>query len=208
MQLRVRWHITPLEPPRVWRHCGQCGARRPFVSSGKFRSNAQKKRLDIWLIYRCAACGRTWTYPLFERRAVGEIDPRLFQAIAGNCAETARRYAFDVARLRSYADRVEPCEEIRVEKAVLGGHAACADGLVVALALAGPCALRLERLLARELALSRSALRELHERKALSVTPAGGKVLRLAVQDGQRVAIDLRALEASGLAAAIVAGAL
>lgn len=204
MQLRVRWHITPQVPPRVWRHCGHCGAKRPFVSSGKFRSNAQKKRLDVWLIYRCAACGQTWNYPLFERCAVSEIDPPLFQAITGNCAETARRYACDLARLRSYADRVELCESLRVEKVTLGDGVAAPDELAIALVLTEPCDLRLERLLARELAVSRNALRRLHDKGALRVTPAGRAVLRQPIRDGQNIAIDLQALaEGTGLARAI-----
>ena len=208
MQLRVRWHITPLEPPRVWRHCGHCGAKRPFVSSGKFRSNAQKKRLDVWLIYRCAACGRTWNYPLFERCAVGEIAPPLFQAIAGNCAVTARRYARDVARLRPHAERVESCDEVRVEKTILAGSLTAPSEIVIALALSVPCDLRLERLLARELALSRSAVRRLHERHVLTVAPDRGSALRQATRDGQSITIDLRALASDDLTARIVTGAM
>lgn len=208
MQLRVRWHITPKEPPRVWRHCGHCGAKSPFVSSGKFRSNAQKKRLDVWLIYRCAACGQTWNYPLFERCAIGEIDPTLFQAIAGNCAETARRYACDLAGLRPYADRVEACEEVRVEKVILSGDAASPDRLDIALGLSGSCDLRLERLLAQELALSRSAVRRLYEMRAMTVTPAGRAVLRRSVRNEQSITVDLRALDNGDLAAAILAGAV
>ena len=207
MQLRVRWHITPQEPPRVWRHCGHCGAKRPFISSGKFRSNAQKKRLDVWLIYRCAICGQTWNYPLFERCAVGKIEPPLFQAIAGNCAETARRFASDLTRLRSYADRVEFCEALQVRKVVLSDGFAAPAELVIALALSEPCDLRLERLLAGQLGLPRSAVRKLSETKTLTVAPASRRALRLAVHDEQSVAIDLRGLKDDDLAAAILAGA-
>jgi len=205
--LRVRWRVTPLETPRVWLHCGHCGAKRPFISSGKFRSNAQKKRLDVWLIYRCADCSQTWNYPILERRAVGEIAPPLFQAIAGNCAETARRYACDVSRLRSYVDRIEVCQNIRVEKSILGARDAAPSEIVIALTLPEPCDLRLERLLAQELSLSRNAVRGLTEHRALAVEPAGRTVLRQAVRDGQRVVIDLRAVKNSDLTAAIVAGA-
>ena len=204
MQLRVRWNITPLHPPRIWRHCGHCGTARPFVSSGKFRSNTQKKRLDVWLIHRCAACGETWNYPIFKRCPVGEIAPPLFQAIAGNCAETARRYACDVARLRSHAESVEVCDEVLIEKTSLVGDAMAASEVVIALALSAPCDLRLERLLARELALSRSALRRLRERQVLTVVPDRGSALRQAIRDGQSIAIDLRALETDDLVTALV----
>ena len=206
--LRVRWQVTPLEPPRVWRHCGQCGAKRPFRSSGKFRSNAQKKRLDVWLIYHCDVCGRTWNYPLIERRPVGEIAPPLFQALARNDVETAHRFAGDVARLRTYADRVEPCADIRVAKSIISGTATAPGKLIIVLALSCPCDLRLDRLLARELALSRNALRVLHQSRRLTVSPERRASLRHAVRDGQRIAIDLRALsDDDGMASAILRGA-
>ncbi len=54
--LRVTWRVTPLQPPLVRRHCSRCAAARAFACSLKFRTNAQKKRLDVWLIYRCSAC--------------------------------------------------------------------------------------------------------------------------------------------------------
>lgn len=206
--LRVRWRVTSLEPPRVWRHCGQCGAKRPFRSSGKFRCNAQKKRLDVWLIYHCDVCGRTWTYPLIERRPVGEIALPLFQALARNDVETALRFASDAARLRTYADRVEPCADIRVQKSILDGTATTPGRLVIVLALSCPCDLRLDRLLARELALSRNALRTLHQSRLLTVSPERRNSLRHAVRDGQCVTIDLRALsDDDGLASVILRGA-
>ena len=195
--LRVRWQIAPLDPPRIWRHCGHCRSKRPFFSSGSFRCNAQKKRLDVWLIYRCAACGRTWNYPLFERCPVGEVPEPLFRAIAHNCADTARSFANDATRLRAYVDRVEPCSGVSVEKTILEGTAAAPASLAILLVLTAPCDLRLERLLAKELGLSRSIVRKLGESGSLRVAPDGKSVLREAVRDGQTVTLDLAALPAS-----------
>ena len=207
--LRVRWRVTPLEPPRVWRHCDHCGAKRPFRSSGKFRCNAQKKRLNVWLIYHCDACGRTWNYSLFERCPVGDIAPPLFQALAANDSETARRYASDVARLRTRADRVAPYSDIGVEKSILGGMVTAPARLVIALALSCPCDLRLDRLLARELTVSRSTLSAFHQRRRLTVVPERRASLRHAIRDGQCVTIDLGALsDDEDLASAILRGAV
>lgn len=192
--LRVHWQVTASEPPRIWRHCGHCGSKRPFRSSGMFRCNAQKKRLDVWLIYRCAACGRTWNYPLFERCPLGEIPPPLFQAITGNCAETARGYACDAARLRAFVDRVEPSGAVAVAKTILDGAAATADRLDIQIAVSAPSDLRLERLLARELGLSRNLVRTLRDTRALTVATGGKAAFRQAARDGQSVTLDLRAL--------------
>ena len=55
----IEWCIEPGPPPRPQWTCSGCGTLRCFASTGKFRVNAQKKRLTVWLIYSCAVCGRT-----------------------------------------------------------------------------------------------------------------------------------------------------
>jgi hypothetical protein len=57
----------------------------------KFRTNAQKKRIDVWLIYRCSTCDETWNLPIYERVAIGDLAPGEFQAIA--CNDPAPRLA-------------------------------------------------------------------------------------------------------------------
>ena len=105
--LGVRWIVAPLETPRIWRSCGRCNARRPFASSGKFRVNAQKKRLDARLIYRCGDCEQTWNRPLVERRPVEAVPPDLLRALTVNDAALARRYAFALAGLPHQAPPAE-----------------------------------------------------------------------------------------------------
>jgi hypothetical protein len=64
--LRVTWQVTPLRPPLIRRHCSRCSIEMPFACSMKFRTNAQKKRIDVWLIYRCTACDEVWNLPIFD----------------------------------------------------------------------------------------------------------------------------------------------
>ena len=82
--LRVTWRVTPLQPPLVRRHCSRCSGDMAFACSMKFRTNAQKKRIDVWLIYRCSTCDTVWNLPIFERVGVGEIAPDAFDAITHN----------------------------------------------------------------------------------------------------------------------------
>ncbi|MGF1609101.1 MAG: DUF1062 domain-containing protein [Kiloniellales bacterium] len=194
--LHVGWRVSPLASPRVWRHCDHCKERRPFDCSGKFRSNAQKKRFDVWLIYRCAGCGQTWNCPIHERCRFVDIGPAEFQAIAENSPALVRHYAHDGDRLRRYADRVEPSAAQRVEKRLREGSPEGARRLVIALALAAPCEVRLERLLGRELALSRVLLRELQAAGTITITPSGRAALRRPARDGQAVTWELSRLAA------------
>ena len=48
------------------------GARRPFISSDRFRVNANKQRLDVWLIYRCGCCEQPWNLAVHERARPSE----------------------------------------------------------------------------------------------------------------------------------------
>jgi hypothetical protein len=162
----------------------------PFACSLKFRVNAQKKRLDVWLIYRCCVCDDTWNLPIFERAAVGDIDA--FDAIARNDPALALRYAFDRTRLMRHG-AVEEHPEVSIHKARDAGCPRTAGAITIALALARPCGLRLDRLLALGLGLSRGEIGRLHETGAL---PAARKSLRSSIADGQTIAIDLAALDA------------
>lgn len=200
-KLCVTWRVAPLQPPLVRRHCSRCSTDRTFACSLKFRANAQKKRLDVWLIYRCCRCADTWNLPLFERAAAGDIDA--FDAIARNDPALALRYAFDRTRLLRHG-AIEDAPEVSIRKRHDAGCARTARTIAIALALARPCGLRLDRLLSHGLGLSRGEIARLHEGGAL---PAARSALRNPAADGQVIAIDLASLDAT-LADTLRRGAL
>jgi len=191
--LRVQWTITPRALPEPWLGCSHCGGPKPFRCSGKFRLNANGKRLDAWLIYKCRDCDGTWNRPLFERRSRHEIDPTLLQALQANDQEWARRFASDVAGLRGRVDRIEEFPTAEIRKDVLSAGPAPFSKLEILLAVSGPAALRTDRLLANELGLSRSRIQDLLGKGRLAIMPGDGKALRRAVRDGTRVTLDLMA---------------
>ena len=53
--------------------CGRCGKKQTFVTTGKFRVNANKNKVDIWLIYQCARCRHTLNIPVYERINPGAV---------------------------------------------------------------------------------------------------------------------------------------
>ncbi len=188
--LRVAWQVAPLQSPLVWRHCSRCKSASPFRCSMKFRTNAQKKRLDVWLIYRCAGCDETWNMPVFERVALGDIAPGDFQAIARNDPALAARHAFDRERLARHASRIDNSAGVTIRKTRLEGDERDATAIEISLALVLPLQVRLDRLLSRELGLSRSQLVMLHDRGVLLVSQSK-KALRSPPTDGQSIAVDL-----------------
>lgn len=192
--LRVTWQVTPLRPPLVRRHCSRCSSEMPFACSMKFRTNAQKKRIDVWLIYRCTACDEVWNLPIFERVATTDIAPDAFDAIARNDPALALRHAFDHARLARHGVTLEP-PEVSIHKSLLEGCADAAGAIAITLLLALPCVVRLDRLLANELGISRAQLGRLLDVGALRLSPVARKALRAPIVDRQSIAIDLTALD-------------
>lgn len=194
--LRVTWQVAPLRPPLARRPCSRCSRAMPFACSMKFRTNAQKKRLDVWLIYRCTACEEVWNLPIFERIGTGDIAPDAFDAIARNDPALALRHACDHARLARHGVTLEP-PEISIRKSPMEGRADGAAVIAITLALALPCGVRLDRLLSDGLGVSRAQLGRLLDMGALRLSPATRKALRAPIADRQSIAIDLAALDAA-----------
>jgi len=90
------WTVRAAHTPRVPRRCPRCDATRDFVSSDRFRLNAQKRRIDVFLIYRCPDCDSTWNAEVIERATPEEIGPALYTQLQENDAATAWRCAFAV----------------------------------------------------------------------------------------------------------------
>lgn len=166
----------------------------PFVSSRKFRVNANGRRIDAWLIYRCVRCDQTWNCPILERVPLTEIDPSHLRALSENGGRLAERHAFDVARLRRYADRIEESDNVAVAARLLGRCDGEPRLLVVSIAVPRPCRIRLDRLLAGGFGLSRAAVQRLHDAAVLIVSPPSRTALRQPVRDGQTVTVDLRSV--------------
>jgi hypothetical protein len=189
--LRIRWAIAPKTAPRPHINCNRCGAFKAYHCSGKFRVNANGKRIDAWLIYRCIDCDNSWNFGIFERCNRRDIEPELLAALESNDPALARRHAFDVVALRSRIGRVEEFPEAAVHKEVLGDRPENTTALELQLGLEMPTALRLDRLLAGELDISRSRLQAWEEKRLLVVGPDGAKALRKPARAGTAIRIAL-----------------
>lgn len=189
--LTVLWTIEPQTAPRPWLACSRCRGARPFECSGKTRLNANGRRLDAWLIYRCADCDDTWNRPIFERQNVRDISPETLDALQNNDPGWVRRVSFDVEGLRRESSRIEEFADCRVAKRVLAeARDACTHlELVVHVPLA--VSIRADRLLSAELGLSRSRLTRLEEEERLTLQSSSRKALKRPIRDGLRVVVDL-----------------
>ena len=189
--LRIHWALAPEIAPQPLINCNRCGTVKAYRCSGKFRVNANGKRIDVWLIYRCVDCENSWNFGIFERCNRRDIEPALLQALEGNDPELARRHAFDVVALRNQVGRVEEFPDVIVRKRVLGRTMNNVAALELQLGVEMPTSLRLDRLLANELGISRSRLQALEERRVLAIVPDGAKALRKPARKRMTVRVDL-----------------
>jgi hypothetical protein len=200
--LRVKWTIVPQKPPQPLLHCNRCNGTKNFRTSEKIRVNANGKRVDAWLIYKCTSCDSTWNRPILERRHVRSIDPLFLTALRANDPKLARRIAFDAEDLRHRVGRLEEFNDVVVLKTVLSESIAPTRLLEVLCVVPHRIALRMDRLLAAELHLSRSRVQSLEKSGELVVFPRGSRVLRRSVRDGMRLMINLPAHDANLIAEA------
>jgi len=188
---RVRWTIIPRTAPEPWLDCSRCGESKRFRSSDKIRVNANGKRVDAWLIYKCTACGSTWNRPILERRPVRSIEPDLLLSLHGSDSALTRRLAFDVEGLRRSAGRVEQSDDALVVETVLSASTMPVRRLEILCSVVEPVGLRVDRLLANRLQLTRSRIAGLAKAGDLALFPPGSQ-LRRPVRDGMRLVLDLR----------------
>lgn len=191
--LKVRWTIVPQTPPQPWIVCATCGGPNPFRASDKLRLNANGKKLDAWLIYKCLSCDKTWNRPLFERLNVRDIDPATLDALQSNDRHWIRRHAFDIKALRHKAKRIDTFAESDVDKAVISASPSWSL-LEINLSVPTAASIRLDRLLASELGLSRTRLQALHGTGKLRLDPDRKDALRRPPKDGGQVTIDASSL--------------
>jgi hypothetical protein len=159
---------------------------RPSRHSGRIRVNANGKRLDAWLIYRCTSCDSTWNRPVLERRPASTIDPQLLASLQTNDPELSRRLAFATLPRKL---RVAHVDDATVRKEVVSGSARPAQRLEIVCVVPGTTGLRVDRLLSTELRLSRSRIRNMHKAGHLAACPDGP---RRPLCNGLQVSIDLR----------------
>lgn len=92
----VNVDIQYLSPPPAIKYCRKCGKKTEYVCSGLFRVNAQRKYLDIWLIYKCSDCDSTWNMTIYSRINPKSIASEKLEGFHSNNGELATKYAMDM----------------------------------------------------------------------------------------------------------------
>ena len=171
------WRVVPLAVP-VWSTpCSVCGAP-DLASTERFRVNANGRRLDIWLVYRCVACGARRKRSVHRR--VSSRDPRVtIDAYRADDAHLALATAFSFGA---------PASEIgyRVVRAALPE-----DGVVdVEIDQPWSVSVRIDRFLARELGWSRTEVQRAMSDGRIVTDPLRRPSATVGARDRLRIDLD------------------
>lgn len=99
MEKKNRWELKIKSTPLLKKKCSHCNSDR-FYCSDKFRMNAQKKSIDVWLIYRCTKCDNTCNLTILSRTKPELIESTLFEKFSENETKAAWQYAFSAELAR------------------------------------------------------------------------------------------------------------
>jgi hypothetical protein len=168
MNNHIVWKVVPLGLPNVVKNCSKCGNQSKFESSGNFRVNANQNSLDVWLIYQCSKCKTTWNMEIMSRVSCLTIDKELYQKYLHNDADLAEKYAFDASVhcrnkiAMSYEDMNYKIfgEFFRPED--------LEEDVTIELLCDYPMELRLDKILSKQLGLSREAVKKMSRQGQIS----------------------------------------
>ncbi len=98
-RVATQWLVYATGLPRILRRCLRCTSAT-YCADGTFRVNANGKLLDVWLLARCAGCGKTANLTVLERVHVHAIDPSLLTRFHDNDLELTAKLLADPALAR------------------------------------------------------------------------------------------------------------
>lgn len=160
------YRIVPKESYRIKRGCPGCGRKTGYCNTGNFRINANKNRIDVWLIYRCEKCSHTYNLTIYERIRPTEIGREEYLHFLQNDAPTAIRYGTDKTLFSKNKAEID-WEEISYEICPVG-QAFAADNVLV---IENPYELRLrtDKAVAEILHVTRSRVRQMVKEKIIEI---------------------------------------
>ncbi|MGY0006388.1 DUF1062 domain-containing protein [Micromonospora sp. I033] len=130
-----------------------CRSESATTGEGRFRVNANRKLLDVWLLVRCVSCDRTSKLTVHERAPVSSLDPVELHGYGVNDPELVASTLLDPLLARRGHFTLDWTGAWRLDT-----PSACLDGawpVRVEVAFEDPVPVRPDRLIAQGLGLSR-----------------------------------------------------
>lgn len=160
--------------PLVRRRCHACASGH-FLTSGKFRVNANHKLIDVWLLALCTACGETTKLTVLERTNVRSVRPDLLDRAHANDPRLAAELLQDPVVRRRNRVALDWDGAWRLDTG--GSDHLDREAIDVSVRFAAPIPVRPVRLIAEGCALSRAEVgRLITEGKIVSAVRLAGRI--------------------------------
>ncbi|GKU25178.1 DUF1062 domain-containing protein [Clostridium folliculivorans] len=162
---KYQWELVPQNLPIVKRSCPKCNEKTNYINSEKFRINANKNSIDIWLIYKCEKCKSTWNMTIYERIKPCNVSKHEYNRFLSNDRELAREYAFNSSiysknKAEVFLDNIS----YRLVQRKLDTYYIKENELVIEIICKYPIDLRVDKLLSDILGISRSKIKGMIEK--------------------------------------------
>ncbi|MEW9095352.1 MAG: DUF1062 domain-containing protein [Clostridiaceae bacterium] len=200
---KYQWELVPENLPIVKRNCPKCNEKAHYINSEKFRVNANKNNIDIWLIYQCEKCKSTWNMTIYERIKPYEINKYEYEKFLSNDKELAREYAFNLSIYnKNKAEVILKDVNYKLVQKKLEAYYINENELVIEIVCKYPIDLRVDKLLSDKLGLSRSKIKNMHKKGVIFIKDDKNS-LNMKVRDGMEIHI-LKVVENIEILEAIV----
>lgn len=171
-EYQFTWSVEPRsEPLRVVKYCPHCRCPRRFRCAYKFRVNANRKLIDVWLLFDCCHCGGTAKMAVIERSPVSRIEPSLLQAFEANDPHQALALACDPALLKRAGFSVEPHRPVIDGPRITAEDMSARSGQSRVLLIFRGSEMALKKVLAAQMAISRRDAQRLVDSGAIRCGP-------------------------------------
>ncbi|MDS0525670.1 DUF1062 domain-containing protein [Clostridium sp. SHJSY1] len=162
---KYQWELIPENLPKVERGCPKCNKKTYYINSEKFRVNANKNNIDVWMIYQCEKCKSIWNMTIYERIKPHEINKYEYEKFISNSKELVRKYAFDISIYNAnkadyclkninYKMIIKKLEKFYIEE----------NMLVIEVISNYPIEMRIDKFISDKFGISRSKIKNMHKK--------------------------------------------
>ncbi|GAA0076802.1 DUF1062 domain-containing protein [Clostridium sp. CTA-5] len=184
---KYQWELIPENLPRVKRNCPKCNEKTHYINSEKFRVNANKNNIDVWLIYQCEKCKSTWNMTIYERIKPCDINKYEYEKFFSNDKELARKYAFNLGIYNKNKAEVNLQNvNYKLIQKKLDAYYINENEFVIEIVCKYPIELRVDKLLSDKLELSRSKIKNMQKKGVIFINDDKNS-LNIKVRDGMEI---------------------
>lgn len=169
----------------VKRKCPKCNKVTSYINSNKFRVNANKENIDIWIIYLCEKCKKAWNIPVYERINHNSIDKEQYELFMNNDKELAKKYGVRMSGKNKVNDKVA---NYYIEKVKVREELNDKDLFIIDIINKSNIKIRTDKLLAENFNMSRSKVKSMIDLGKI-FTASGKLKASCRLENGERIYI-------------------